>query len=236
MSKTKPRVIETARRLFAIYGYEGVSTRMLAAEVGISVSTLNYHIGSKADIYVLIFEETFHAENRLVTNYFESIDPATFDAPELFRDLLLRFVYDHVELMARYPEGARLWLQRWLAGPNSQAAQMNVEFGGHLYKMVRNVLRKGQAAGLLSRPFNMRYFLLGFTWMQYGFFSEGTHISAEQAGTLIMPDAEEIGQFKQHMGLYVCNMLGLPVPETLLLIEDVVPPRQHTSIDHGLLD
>lgn len=216
MSKTKTKVIEAARRLFALYGYDGVSTRMLASEVGISVSTLNYHIGSKADIYVEIFKEAFLEESQLVSDYFETIDPATFESSIAFRDLLLRFVNDHIELMAGYPEGARLWIQRWLAPPDSKTAQMEVDFGGYLYKMIRNVLREGEGVGLLTKPFNMRYFLLGFTWMQYGFFSEGTKMEAERSGDRLIPDPVSIQRFKQHMGLYVCNMLGLPIPENLI--------------------
>ncbi|MDO8785880.1 MAG: helix-turn-helix domain-containing protein, partial [Syntrophales bacterium] len=40
-----------ARRLFGRYGFHGATTRMIAREVGIDVSTLYYHWGEKGNLY-----------------------------------------------------------------------------------------------------------------------------------------------------------------------------------------
>lgn len=47
----KARILESACKLFGEYGYHGVTTRMIAKEVGIDVSTLYYHWGEKQDLY-----------------------------------------------------------------------------------------------------------------------------------------------------------------------------------------
>ena len=47
----KAKILESARKLFGEYGYHGVTTRMIAKEVGIDVSTLYYHWGEKQDLY-----------------------------------------------------------------------------------------------------------------------------------------------------------------------------------------
>ncbi len=47
----KARILEAARRLFGANGYSDTTTRMIAAEVGIDVSTLHYHWGEKQDLY-----------------------------------------------------------------------------------------------------------------------------------------------------------------------------------------
>jgi TetR/AcrR family transcriptional regulator, regulator of cefoperazone and chloramphenicol sensitivity len=47
----KGRILKAARRIFGIYGYHGTTTRMIAQEVGIDISTLHYHWGEKADLY-----------------------------------------------------------------------------------------------------------------------------------------------------------------------------------------
>lgn len=53
----KARILVVARRLFGIYGYHGATTRMLAKEVGIDISTLYYHWGEKGDLYeAVIFD------------------------------------------------------------------------------------------------------------------------------------------------------------------------------------
>lgn len=47
----KGRILEVARRIFGEYGFHGTTTRMIAQEVGIDISTLYYHWGEKGDLY-----------------------------------------------------------------------------------------------------------------------------------------------------------------------------------------
>jgi TetR/AcrR family transcriptional regulator, regulator of cefoperazone and chloramphenicol sensitivity len=47
----KARILTKARQVFGQYGYHGATTRMIAEEVGIDISTLYYHWGEKRDLY-----------------------------------------------------------------------------------------------------------------------------------------------------------------------------------------
>jgi AcrR family transcriptional regulator len=47
----KARILKAARRIFGEYGFHGTTTRMIAREVGIDISTLYYHWGEKGDMY-----------------------------------------------------------------------------------------------------------------------------------------------------------------------------------------
>jgi len=47
----KARILKIARDLFGEYGFHGVTTRMIAKEVGIDISTLHYHWGDKENLY-----------------------------------------------------------------------------------------------------------------------------------------------------------------------------------------
>jgi len=47
----KARILAVARRIFGEYAYHGTTTRMIAQEVGIDVSTLHYHWGDKKGLY-----------------------------------------------------------------------------------------------------------------------------------------------------------------------------------------
>jgi AcrR family transcriptional regulator len=47
----KARILAAARIVFGEYGFHGTTTRMLAKEVGIDISTLHYHWGDKKDLY-----------------------------------------------------------------------------------------------------------------------------------------------------------------------------------------
>ncbi len=47
----KGRILKVARRIFGEYGFHGTTTRMIAQEVGIDISTLYYHWGEKGELY-----------------------------------------------------------------------------------------------------------------------------------------------------------------------------------------
>jgi AcrR family transcriptional regulator len=47
----KARILKKARTIFGEYGFHGATTRMIADEVGIDISTLYYHWGEKSDLY-----------------------------------------------------------------------------------------------------------------------------------------------------------------------------------------
>jgi AcrR family transcriptional regulator len=47
----KGKILKAARRVFGEYGFHGTTTRMIAREVGIDISTLYYHWGEKGDLY-----------------------------------------------------------------------------------------------------------------------------------------------------------------------------------------
>lgn len=47
----KARILKVARRVFGEYGFHGTTTRLIAQETGIDISTLHYHWGDKANLY-----------------------------------------------------------------------------------------------------------------------------------------------------------------------------------------
>lgn len=52
VSSTKELLIVTAGELFAEFGFDGVSTRMIADEAGVKLSGIHYHFGGKERLYV----------------------------------------------------------------------------------------------------------------------------------------------------------------------------------------
>ncbi len=47
----KERLLEAAIKIFAIYGFEGASTRMLVKEAGVNISAIPYYFDSKDGLY-----------------------------------------------------------------------------------------------------------------------------------------------------------------------------------------
>ena len=62
----KARILEAARRLFGEYGYHGATTRMIAADVGIDISTLYYHWGEKDDLYEIVLMDLYQEIHELL--------------------------------------------------------------------------------------------------------------------------------------------------------------------------
>ncbi|PKN69235.1 MAG: TetR/AcrR family transcriptional regulator [Deltaproteobacteria bacterium HGW-Deltaproteobacteria-12] len=103
----KARILASARRIFGEYGFHGTTTRMIAKEVGIDISTLHYHWGDKNDLYEAVVidvnndlgQELFNVEKIVHDTSLEermniSIDKMTdylFDHPEVSNLVLLRF-------------------------------------------------------------------------------------------------------------------------------------------------
>jgi AcrR family transcriptional regulator len=53
----KAIILASARRLFGEFGYNDTTTRMIAKDVGIDISTLYYHWGEKQDLYEAVVME-----------------------------------------------------------------------------------------------------------------------------------------------------------------------------------
>jgi TetR/AcrR family transcriptional regulator, regulator of cefoperazone and chloramphenicol sensitivity len=71
----KGRILRVARQIFAQRGYHGASTRSIAKEVGIDVSTLYYHWGSKRNLFNGILQDLqIDFEDRIRTWVLESRD------------------------------------------------------------------------------------------------------------------------------------------------------------------
>lgn len=52
----KEHILNVAEKVFAEYGYEGASTRLLASEAGVNMAMLNYYFGSKDGLLKAVLE------------------------------------------------------------------------------------------------------------------------------------------------------------------------------------
>jgi AcrR family transcriptional regulator len=55
----RAKVLQTALELFAKFGYEGTSIRMIATQSGVNLSAVNYHFSSKENLYWEIVAQTY---------------------------------------------------------------------------------------------------------------------------------------------------------------------------------
>jgi AcrR family transcriptional regulator len=71
--RTRTRLIEAGLKLFALKGFDSVSTRELAKESGVNAAGINFHFGSKAGLYAAVIE---HVAGYLAGLYREALAPA----------------------------------------------------------------------------------------------------------------------------------------------------------------
>jgi AcrR family transcriptional regulator len=103
----KGKILKAARRIFGEYGFHGTTTRIIAQEVGIDISTLYYHWGEKGDLYEAVIldiaddlrfkleevEKVIHGKP-LGTRMDIAIDMMTdhlFERPEISNLILFRY-------------------------------------------------------------------------------------------------------------------------------------------------
>ena len=100
----KAKVLSAARKLFGEYGYHGTTTRMIAKEVGIDVSTLYYHWGEKKDLFESVILDVRNDYRKIIKKIEEaSKGMARYDRYSVAIDLVCDFLASH-------PEGPNLML------------------------------------------------------------------------------------------------------------------------------
>lgn len=56
---TKARILAAAEEVFAAKGFQGASTREIAARAGVNISSLHYHWESKETLYFTVFRDIY---------------------------------------------------------------------------------------------------------------------------------------------------------------------------------
>jgi AcrR family transcriptional regulator len=105
----KGKILKVARRIFGEYGFHGTTTRMIAKEVGIDISTLYYHWGEKNDLYQsVILDITEDLKEKL-----RDVEAVIHGRPLPERmDISIDMMTDH---LFEYPEISNLILSRYFA-------------------------------------------------------------------------------------------------------------------------
>ena len=119
----KAKILSVARRVFGRYGYHGATTRIIAREVGIDVSTLYYHWGEKSDLYEAVIADVtddLRQQLRLVENIIHGRPLRQRMAKAI--DMMTDFLFEHPEIpnliLFRYFSQTRLEMHLDARVPN----------------------------------------------------------------------------------------------------------------------
>ncbi|MGQ9677181.1 MAG: TetR/AcrR family transcriptional regulator [Chloroflexota bacterium] len=207
-SDSVDRIVRIASTLFAEHGFHGVTTREIAAAVGLNIATVHYHVGTKEELYREVFRRFNLPEAELFKRFRERVDDGVTSDALALRELLYWLVDELVNLLLQQPDRPRLWMRRWLEKPG-QFEQIEAQLALPLYKMVDDILEKAAEVGTIQpKGLDLQLFQISFTWILYGFFTRGPlYRDSSQEDTF---SQEDIDNLKQFLKAYVSRMLGLP--------------------------
>lgn len=95
----KARILTKARQVFGQYGYHGATTRMIAEEVGIDISTLYYHWGEKRDLYeAVILDVNDNLKTKLADVEAVVHGRGMADRLDISIDVLMDYLFEHPEV------------------------------------------------------------------------------------------------------------------------------------------
>ncbi len=72
LNDTKLKIINSARELFALKGFEGASVREIASSAGVNIAALNYHFSSKQNLFLHIIDLGYSETSKAIEDYIAS--------------------------------------------------------------------------------------------------------------------------------------------------------------------
>jgi AcrR family transcriptional regulator len=121
----KARILASARKIFGEYGYSDTTTRRIAKDVGIDISTLHYHWGEKQDLYEAVLRDVSDE----IKLRLEEVEKKVSGKSLKFRlevaiDMLCDYLFSH-------PEVANLILFGYF-GKTRHGATLDLKIAEHL--------------------------------------------------------------------------------------------------------
>jgi AcrR family transcriptional regulator len=95
----KARILASARKVFGEYGYNNTTTRMIAKDVGIDISTLYYHWGEKQDLYEAVLEDVGDAIQHKLNEIERKVSGQSLTTRlEIALDMMCDYLFSHPEV------------------------------------------------------------------------------------------------------------------------------------------
>ncbi len=117
-SSTKARILATAEEVFAAKGFAGASTREIAAQAQVNISSLHYHWESKETLYFAVFQNIY---DRILDLVRRSI-PAHLGKEQANRSIVEDTMGALFDFFADHPTVPKLLVRRLLENDESGAA------------------------------------------------------------------------------------------------------------------
>jgi AcrR family transcriptional regulator len=199
------RIYKAAASLFSRKGYDGTSMRDIATAVGLNISTVNYHVGSKETLYREILLRTYEMEYQLFSSQLENVPDGVIKDVDELKILLNHTATMFIQRILDEPETYRLWAYHFLEETN-QVDEMKKEFSSPIYDMVLAFMRRARQAGTIAAEDDfLRMFIVAFSWMLHGYFNGLKNDWGDPSYSPFLPS--NIDGLKNFINVYIERML-----------------------------
>src|SRR5690349_17126320 len=90
---TKPRILDAAEALFMEHGFEATSLRLITAAAGVNLAAVNYHFGSKEELFQAVLTRRLDPMNQarvaLLDRYEREVAPAALGCERILAALFV---------------------------------------------------------------------------------------------------------------------------------------------------
>jgi AcrR family transcriptional regulator len=111
---TAGRILDRAEALFARRGFDGTSTRQIAAEAGISIQTLHYHCDGKLNLYHKVLERSMVPVTSMINEHVQRMLGIDLNDAGALQGAIDSFIDELFDMLHHHPQYPPLFLRQWL--------------------------------------------------------------------------------------------------------------------------
>lgn len=144
---TKDRILDVAEQIFAEKGYSATSMRSITSRAKVNLAAVNYHFGSKAQLYRAVFQRRVAPMNRERIRRLELLERKAGDSPLELDDILRAFVEPALKASMNPGQGGTNFIQL-LGRTHAEPGPEVHDFLPPMYEEVKKRYRRALAKAL----------------------------------------------------------------------------------------
>lgn len=144
---TKERILDVAEQIFAEKGYSATSMRTITSRAGVNLAAVNYHFGSKAQLYRAVFRRRVEPMNRSRIQALQALERKAGDQPLELDDILRAFVEPALKASMDPEQGGTNFI-KLLGRTHAEPGPEVHDFLPPMYEEVKNRYRSALAKTL----------------------------------------------------------------------------------------
>jgi len=175
--EVRARIMEAGLAVFTRDGYAGATLRSIAADAGITVQLLLYHVKSKDELWKAVMSEAFGT-------FFSLYQSNRPDKGAPVEDRIRHYVADIVKFTATKPQTLRVMVQE--AGQMTPRLVWLIEnHTSRIYHEFEKLVVEGQKQGVVRNipPLRMYYAMVAIASLPYSIAAEYEYLSGKSPFT-----------------------------------------------------